>query len=222
MIKKLSRQREENSQLVNQNHKLMTELENLSYDLHQARNKVLNILSDLHKESTCTSSVRTIYFYAVAIRFTMLLCFRCNDHLNMGFSNHCNLLCWTFTIGENSWPRIGSWKKKTSSNGRQDSESGVRLSIARGCCEVYWCQLLRAWQMYIIILTQESWQVHVCIDRLMSSAKDYVQMWQLHFTHIASCTLSLEVNSRNCDKFITDKLRTTCVQYYMLQWLCSN
>lgn len=40
MIKKLSRQREENSQLVNQNHKLMTELENLSYDLHQARNKV--------------------------------------------------------------------------------------------------------------------------------------------------------------------------------------
>ena len=52
MIKKLSRQREENSQLVNQNHKLMTELENLSYDLHQARNKVLNILSDLHKEST--------------------------------------------------------------------------------------------------------------------------------------------------------------------------
>ena len=42
MIKKLSRQREENSQLVNQNHKLMTELENLSYDLHQARNKVFN------------------------------------------------------------------------------------------------------------------------------------------------------------------------------------
>ena len=40
MIKKLSKQREENSQLVNQNHKIMTELENLSYDLHQARNKV--------------------------------------------------------------------------------------------------------------------------------------------------------------------------------------
>ena len=39
MIKKLSKQREENSQLVNQNHKIMTELENLSYDLHQARNK---------------------------------------------------------------------------------------------------------------------------------------------------------------------------------------
>jgi len=51
MIKKLSRQREENSQLVNQNHKLMTELENLSYDLHQARNKVLKQLSDLPKES---------------------------------------------------------------------------------------------------------------------------------------------------------------------------
>lgn len=51
MIKRLSRQREENSQLVNQNHKLMTELENLSYDLHQARNKVLKQLSDLPKES---------------------------------------------------------------------------------------------------------------------------------------------------------------------------
>ena len=51
MIKRLSRQREENSQLVNQNHKLMTELENLSYDLHQARNKVLKQLSDLPQES---------------------------------------------------------------------------------------------------------------------------------------------------------------------------
>lgn len=43
MIKKLSRQREENSQLVNQNHKLMTELENLSYDLHQSKNKVSHV-----------------------------------------------------------------------------------------------------------------------------------------------------------------------------------
>jgi len=43
MIKKLSRQREENSQLVKQNHKLMTELENLSYELHQAKNKVSTV-----------------------------------------------------------------------------------------------------------------------------------------------------------------------------------
>lgn len=50
MIKKLSRQREENSQLVNQNHKLMTELENLSYDLHQARNKVKILGQELEVE----------------------------------------------------------------------------------------------------------------------------------------------------------------------------
>ena len=43
MVKKLSKQREENSQLVTQNHKLMTELENMSYELHQAKNKVSNI-----------------------------------------------------------------------------------------------------------------------------------------------------------------------------------
>lgn len=42
MVKKLSKQREENSQLVTQNHKLMTELENMSYELHQAKNKVSN------------------------------------------------------------------------------------------------------------------------------------------------------------------------------------
>ena len=54
MIKKLSRQREENSQLVNQNHKLMTELENLSYDLHQARNKVSRI-------TVCGTSISQVY-----------------------------------------------------------------------------------------------------------------------------------------------------------------
>lgn len=98
MIKKLSRQREENSQLVNQNHKLMTELENLSFDLHQARNKVLNNLPDLHKEST--TSVRTIYsnfnfrcHNKILELPWMLLWFRYNNHLNMRFSNHCNSLC---------------------------------------------------------------------------------------------------------------------------------
>ena len=96
MIKKLSRQREENSQLVNQNHKLMTELENLSFDLHQARNKVLNNLPDLNKE--CTTSVRTIYFNfrchnKILELPWMLLCFRYNNHLNMRFSNHCYWLC---------------------------------------------------------------------------------------------------------------------------------
>ena len=57
MIKKLSRQREENSQLVNQNHKLMTELENLSYDLHQARKKVskkkIGLVDSGSKNSYC-------------------------------------------------------------------------------------------------------------------------------------------------------------------------
>ena len=39
--KKLVHQREENSHLVGQNHKLMSDLENASYELHQAKNKVL-------------------------------------------------------------------------------------------------------------------------------------------------------------------------------------
>lgn len=50
MVKKLSKQREENSQLVNQNHKLMTELENISYELHQAKNKVKIISQELEVE----------------------------------------------------------------------------------------------------------------------------------------------------------------------------
>ena len=59
MIKKLSRQREENSQLVNQNHKLMTELENLSYDLHQTRNKVSKKIKAgwIHEVKTVTKYV---------------------------------------------------------------------------------------------------------------------------------------------------------------------
>lgn len=50
MVKKLSKQREENSQLVTQNHKLMTELENMSYELHQAKNKVKIVSQELEVE----------------------------------------------------------------------------------------------------------------------------------------------------------------------------
>ena len=59
MIKKLSRQREENSQLINQNHKLMTELENLSYDLHQAKNKVICVYCS--HPASCHSNYQQIW-----------------------------------------------------------------------------------------------------------------------------------------------------------------
>ena len=76
MIKRLSRQREENSQLVNQNHKLMTELENLSYDLHQARNKVFKHMTYLHEEFTSSEqsmfmlSLNKNYHIAVVLSLT--------------------------------------------------------------------------------------------------------------------------------------------------------